>query len=113
MKDVVRAKVTMACKDAFLETAKPNYPPGAYDTYRPVEVDRQPRERQDARRCPDVLETNDPQIQVALDGAFVMVRFVHTEGSTYERYVGGMNLDFSAFEDGEARARKIAEAFLS
>jgi len=49
---------------------------------------------------------------VVLDGAFVMVGFVHPEGSTYERYVGGMNLDFSAFEDGEERA-KIAEAFLS
>lgn len=110
MKNIVRAKVTMLRKDSFSRNAYPGE--NQVQVFEPIEVGRKEREEQDAQNCPDNLDTDDPQIQVALDGAFVMVRFVDPRGHSYERHVGGMNLDFSAFEDGEERAKKIADAFL-
>lgn len=110
MKNVVQAKVTMLRKGLFNRDAYP----GENETqvFEPVEVFRKEREEQDAECCPYNLDTDDPQVQVVLDGAFVMVRFIDPQGANYERYSGGMDLDFSAFEDGEARAKKIADAFL-
>lgn len=110
MKNIVQARVTMLRKDSFSKSAYP----GGNETqpFEPVEVFRKERELQDAKYCPFNLDTDDPQVQVVLDGSFVMVRFVDPQGANYERYSGGMDLDFSAFEDGEARAKKIADAFL-
>lgn len=105
MKNMVKAKVTMLRKESFGEK-------GVTQTFEPLELGRKEREEQDAQNCPDNIDLNEPQVQVALDGSFVMVRFVDPADYDYERYVGGMNLDFSGFKDGEERAKKIAEAFL-
>jgi len=110
MKNIVHARTVMLRKDSFAEHAYPGS--GRMTEYAPIAMTREQRTRQDAKCCPDNLDSEDPQVQVVVDGALVMIRFVDPQGASYERYVGGMDLDFSKFEDGVQRAAKVAEAFL-
>jgi len=103
----VTARVTLGYKDSFEQAAH------APVSFEPVEVDFNARKKADLRACAhDGIGDGEPTVQVAREGAIVLVRFVDPCGGNYERYVGGMNLDFSSFKDGETRAKKIAEAFL-
>ncbi len=103
----VTARVTLGYKESFDQSSH------SVASYEPVEMDFNARKVADLRACADDgIGDGEPTVQVAREGAIVLVRFVDPCGGNYERYVGGMNLDFSSFKDGESRAKKIEEAFL-